>query len=94
MRAKKIALAVVGAFNRVSERLAFMPFLVAMGVAACMCEMAQAQSVDLIPESPVDMVEFIGEANGRLGLIVGAIVGVWFVYMLVRKGLKWSNKIG
>lgn len=85
---------VVSAVSRVGDylgRAVVVPALFALGLVAAGAEMAAAQSPDLIPDSPVDMPALIAEGTEKMGLVVTAAIGSWFIFMIVRKGLRWAR---
>lgn len=42
----------------------------------------------------VDLPGLITAAIGYLGTVVVAAVAAYFVFLMIRKGLKWAGKIG
>jgi len=73
------------------KRVALMPLALAMGIAVTLNQAAMAQT-PLIPASPVALEDYIAEGITAMGTIVGAVVGAWFVFMLVKKGLTWARR--
>jgi len=69
-----------------------LPMVLACGVMLCMAEMAMAQAPDLIPATPVPVEDFIDEGITKMGAVVAAAVGGFFVFLIVRKGMGWGRR--
>ena len=70
----------------------FLPALFACGLMLCLADAALAQVPDLIPATPVEVDAYITEGITKMGVVVTAAVGGFFVFLIVRKGMSWSRR--
>jgi hypothetical protein len=45
-----------------------------------------------LPTTGIDVAEYVTAAITGLGVVLAAVVGGYFAFLLVKKGLKWAGK--
>ena len=70
---------------RVAGLFAFLAFI-------AMSQMASAQVT--LPDTGVDISEYVTAAATVLGAAVATVIGVFFAYRIIKITLRWTGKIG
>ena len=69
-----------------------LPFAFALGLALVMGDVVMAQDPELIPDLNVPVESYITEGITKMGAVVGVAVGGFFVFLIIRKALRWAGR--
>jgi hypothetical protein len=72
--------------NRAASSVALAVFAIAVALQA---GTAQAQTTPVLPDTGVDMTEYVTAFGAALGPVVGAAVLLACAFLLIRVGYRW-----
>lgn len=64
----------------------------ALIVSGAVVATAQAAESVTIPPTGVDVPGYITAAITALGLVVAAVIGGYFAFLIIKKGMRWAGR--